>query len=153
MNKLAAIEAPQGASRLGQGVERIRANLSTFNLQQVAEATRIAPTLLDDFVQFGHDISPDALDRVTGFMRGEYSLSGVSNTWVRRQRGKVEPQPLPIACTNLPVGREHPNPCGTSAPVAVETTGPEPIKLDRAAKSMLKREQPEPEEVFGRRPA
>ena len=153
MNKLAAIEAPHGASRLGQGVERIRANLATFNLQQVAEATRIAPTLLDDFVQFGHDLSPDALDRVTGFMRGEYSLSGVSNTWVRRSMRATGVQPLPIACTNLPVGREHPNPCGQSAPVAMETTGPDPLKLERAAKAMLRREQPEPEPTFGRRGA
>ena len=153
MNPLAHIERPTSiAKALGTGVERIRANLATFNIQQVAEATRIAPTLLDDFVQFGHDISPDALDRVTGFMKGEYSLSGVSNTWVRRKPGAATLGTIPLGCTDLPVGREYPNPCGLNAPVAVETTGPDPVKIERAAKAMLRREQPEPAPMFGTRP-
>lgn len=114
------IEKPLGASRLGQGANRIRATLNVegYPVPMIVEATKISPVIIERF-KAGGAITDEQLDMIAGFLRGEYSLSGIDNNWRRIRPAAPEVKSLPLACTDLPVGPVHPHPLGDYAPERV----------------------------------
>ena len=146
------IENPQGASSLGVNLDRIRTNLAMHDLTQVTDATKISPMILQRFAN-GDEVGEDELDRIVGYMRGEYSLSGISHDWVRRKLGQPEAKTLPLACTDLPVGRAFPSPLGGDAPNPVPQDAPPVLARVRGFRSQLKQKTPSETEqgMFGKR--
>lgn len=112
-------ETHVGASKLGTGADRIRAALNRGNINeaQLVEATKISPMVIDAF-KAGRAVTDEQLDMITAFVRGDYGMSGIDQTWQRK--GFAAPEVIPLG----PIMRDLP----TMAPIGdrIETPKPQP---------------------------
>ena len=108
--------------------QAIRHALSLANTSFVSDATKIPPHVLERIVD-GAVPTPEEIDLIYGYFRGEFFLSSTGNGWQRSTR-KVETLPLPLACETVagpkypfphePILKAGPKPTGTGAAASAE---------------------------------
>lgn len=101
----------------------IRHALSRDNLVRIAEATKIAPHILQRIIDGDYLPSPEEIDALAGYFRGEYSMTGMDSSWTRRPNPNTTTGPLPLASYVQPADKVKYDPFG--APPMLKK-GPKP---------------------------
>ena len=99
----------------------IRHALSLANTAYVTDATKIAPHILERIVD-GAVPTPEQIDLLYGYFKGEFFLSGTDFNWKRNAPLARDPLPLPQAGPAVPGGKRY----DPFAPPPSLNAGPEP---------------------------